>query len=90
MNKRIWLNRVICMALAVLLLLVLCVAGHDCHRDECPVCLLTASFKLTLGLVACMFALSPVQQYIGFAEYDKQYVADKGSSLVTLKVKLSD
>ena len=90
MNIRRNSRQVFCLLLAVILLLIFCAVGHDCHHDQCPVCMLTASFKLTLGAFALMFARSLLQQYIGIAEDMHQYTADKGGNLVALKVKLSD
>ena len=90
MNIQLNSKQAFCLVLAVMLLLIFCAAGHACHHDQCPVCMLTASFKLTLGTFALMFARSLLQQYIGFAEDMYQYTADKGGNLVALKVKLSD
>ena len=90
MNEHSWKKRAICIGLVVFLLLIFCAVGHDCHHDQCPVCMLTASFKLTLGALALMFARSLLQQFIGVAEDMHQYTADKGGNLVALKVKLSD
>lgn len=89
MNKRSWLNRGFCVALAVLMLLIFCAVGHDCHHDHCPVCLLTASFGLTLGLVALAFGLFCLRCWHLTADVQRT-AAGRGDSLVALKVKLSD
>ena len=89
MNKRYWLKRVFCIALVALLLLVFCAVGHKCHHDDCPVCLLTASFRLTLGLTALLFGLFCLQ-CIGLPLGTQNVASGRGGTLVSLKVKLSD
>lgn len=89
MNRRSWRNRGLCVALAVFLLLVFCTAGHDCHHDDCPVCLLAASFRLTLGLIALTLGLFCLR-YAHLCVDTQRFVAGRGASLVALKVKLSD
>ena len=89
MNTRFNSRQTFCFLLVVLLLLIFCAVGHDCQHDECPVCMLTASFKLTLGALAFL-CVRLVLQHIGLAEELALYAANKGSTLVALKVKLSD
>lgn len=90
MNTRFNSRQVLCLLLIVILLLIFCAVGHDCHHDECPVCMLTAAFKLTLGIFMLTLAQSLYQQYIGLAEDLYTYSADDAGNLVSLKVKLSD
>lgn len=90
MNRHFLLKRAVCIGLVVLLLLIFCGSGHSCHHPECPVCLLTAAFRLSVGLAALAlgFVFSP-----GFGHHVLGICAKaKGgaSSLVALKVKLSD
>ena len=89
MNKRHWLKRVFCIALVALLLLVFCAVGHKCHHDDCPVCLLAASFRLTLGLVTLACGLSCLRCWHLIADVQRK-AASRGGTLVALKVKLSD
>ena len=89
MNVPVKFKRVFCMAIAVFMLLIFCAAGHSCHHDQCPVCMRTAAFKLTLGALAFLFVRA-VLQHIGLAEALLRYAPNKGGTLVTLKVKLSD
>lgn len=89
MNKCDWLKRASCVALVVLLLLVFCAVGHKCHHDDCPVCMLAASFRLTLGLATLVLGLFCLRcwQLIADAQHK---AAGRGDTLVALKVKLSD
>lgn len=89
MNKRSWQRRAVCMVLVVLLLLVFCAVGHKCHHDDCPVCMLAASFRLTLGLATLVLGLFCLRcwQLIADAQHK---AAGRGDTLVALKVKLSD
>ncbi len=89
MNMHSWLKRGICVALAVLMLLIFCAVGHDCHHDHCPMCMLTASFRLTLGLAALAFGLFCLRCWHLMVDVQR-IAAGRGSSLVALKVKLSD
>lgn len=89
MNERLWLKRAMCVGLVVFLLLIFCAVGHDCHHDDCPVCLLTASFRLTLGLTALTFGLFCLQ-YLCLPIRTQIIAAGRGGTLVALKVKLSD
>ena len=89
MNKRLWLKRAICVGLALFLLLIFCAVGHDCHRDHCPLCLLTASFRLTLGLSALVFGLVCLR-YLFLFVGEQTVTVGRGGTLVALKVKLSD
>ncbi len=89
MNERLWLKRAICVCLVVFLLLVFCAVGHDCHHDDCPVCLLTASFRLTFGLAALIFGLFCLQ-CTGIPAGVQAAASGRGGTLVSLKVKLSD
>lgn len=82
-------KRAFCVALALLLLLIFCAVGHDCHHDHCPVCMLTASFRLTLGLTALLFGLFCLQ-CIGLPLGMQNIAPGRGGTLVSLKVKLSD
>lgn len=82
-------KRAFCMVLALLLLLIFCAVGHDCHHEHCPVCMLTASFRLTLGLTALIFGLFCLQ-CIGFPVGTQNVALGRGGTLVSLKVKLSD
>lgn len=84
------LRRTAGLLLVVFLLLIFCGSGHSCHHPECPVCLLTAAFRLSMGLAALAlgFVFSP-----GLGRRILEVCAKaKGgaSSLVALKVKLSD
>ena len=89
MNKRSWQRRAVSMVLVVLLLLVFCAVGHKCHHDDCPVCMLVASFRLTLGLATLVLGLFCLRcwQLIADAQHK---AAGRGDTLVALKVKLSD
>ena len=89
MNKRAWQRRAVSMVLVVLLLLVFCAVGHKCHHDDCPVCMLAASFRLTLGLATLVLGLFCLRcwQLIADAQHK---AAGRGDTLVALKVKLSD
>lgn len=90
MDRRLWCKRAICVALAVFLLLIICSAGHSCHHDHCPVCVLTAAFRLSLGLAALApgIVLLPgcVRCFTNLCAKAK----GGASNLVALKVKLSD
>ena len=89
MNKRSWQRRAVSMVLVVLLLLVFCAVGHKCHHDDCPVCMLAASFRLTLGLATLV--LGPFRLRCWQLIADVQHkAAGRGDTLVALKVKLSD
>ena len=89
MNMRLWLRRATCVALVIVFLLAFCVMGHDCHHDDCPVCLLTASFRLTFGLAALIFGLFCLQ-CTGIPAGVQAAASGRGGTLVSLKVKLSD
>lgn len=89
MNMRFWLKRATCVALVIVLLLAFCAMGHDCHHEDCPVCLLTASFRLTLGLKALAIGLFCLRCWQGFAD-EQRHVAGREESLVALKVKLTN
>lgn len=89
MNERLWLKRTICVGLVVFLLLIFCAVGHDCHHDDCPVCMLTASFRLTLGLVTLVFGLFCLR-YLCLLIRTQTTAVGRGGTLVALKVKLSD
>ena len=89
MNMRIWLKRALCIGMVIFLLLIFCVAGHDCHHDGCPVCMRAASFRLTLGLVALAIGLFCLRCW-HLMENVQRDAAGRGASLVALKVKLSN
>ena len=90
MKNGLWQNRVICLALAILLLLVFATLGHDCHHEQCPICYLTASFRFTMALLALALPL-PLLSCKAFATGEMQDdMAGKELTLVALKVKLSD
>ena len=89
MNMRIWLTRVTCLGLVIVLLLAFSVMGHCCHHDDCPVCMLAASFRLTLGLVALAIGLFCLRCW-HLMENVQRDAAGRGASLVALKVKLSN
>ena len=90
MDRRLWCKRAICVALAVFLLLIICSAGHSCHHDHCPVCMLTAAFRLGLGLMALALGLVFLPRFSRcLRDADPQAEGGKGT-LVALKVKLSD
>ena len=89
MKKCSWLKRALGVALVVFLLLIFCAVGHDCHHDQCPVCMLTASFGLTLGLMAFVFGLFCLR-YLCLTARAQTVVVGRGGTLVALKVKLSD
>lgn len=89
MNERLWLKRALCVSLVVFLLLIFCAAGHDCHQDHCPMCMLTASFRLTLGLAALIFGLFCLRCWHLTVDAQRN-AAGRGGTLVALKVKLSD
>lgn len=89
MNMRFWLKRATCVALVIVLLLAFCAMGHDCHHEDCPLCLLTASFRLTLGLAALAIGLFCLCCWQGFAD-EQRNVAGREESLVALKVKLTN
>ena len=89
MNKTRWLKRISCVALVVFLLLIFCAAGHECHHDSCSVCLLAASFRLTLGSAA-LALVSPGLTCVRLLAGVPSAAVGRGNSLVALKVKLSD
>ncbi len=86
-------TRAICLMLSLVLLLIFCSVGHECHGEamdeHCPVCLILSAWKLALpGLLAlagavclCFTALRIARQ-----EADREEKA----TLVALKVKLSN
>ena len=82
-------KRVLCVVLVIFLLLIFCAVGHDCHQDDCPMCLLTASFRLTLGLIVLSFGLFCLRCW-HLMENVQREAAGRGASLVALKVKLSN
>lgn len=90
MNRRFVLKRAFCICMALLLLLIFCAVGHSCHHDHCPVCILTATFRLGLGLVALAFGMVFLPRFA--CRLTDAYVPKAGGicSLVALKVKLSD
>lgn len=90
MNKQSWRKRVLCVALAVLLLLIFCTVGHDCHYDDCPVCLLAASFRLTLGMAVLALGIFSLRWVLCSCAHMQHCTAGKDATLVSLKVKLSD
>lgn len=90
MNKRSWLKRTICAALVVCLLLIFCAVGHKCHHDQCPVCMLTASFGLAWGLLALAVGLSFLLLAFRIPEKTQPCGTGREGTLVALKVKLSD
>lgn len=90
MNKRYWLKRAFCMALVVLLLLIFCAVGHRCHHDRCPVCMLTASFGLTWGLLSLTAGLSFLLVAFRIPEQLQPDATKRESTPVALKVKISD
>jgi len=90
MNKCFWLRRAVCICLVAFLLLIFFGAGHNCHHPECPVCRLTAAFRLSLGLVVLALGIVCLP---GLAHriLDVCVKATGGDcTLVALKVKLSD
>lgn len=89
MNKTRWLKRISCVALVIFLLLIFCAVGHECHHDSCPVCLLAASFRLTLGS-AVLALVPPCLTCVCLWASAQSAAAGRGVSLVALKVKLSD
>lgn len=89
MNMRLLLQRAICILLVIVLLLSFCVMGHKCHHEDCPVCLLTASFRLTLGLAALTIGLFCLRCRNIFADVQRD-AAGRRASLVALKVKLTN
>jgi hypothetical protein len=89
MNNGSRYRQVLCVLMALLLLLILCAMGHDCHREHCPVCMLTASFRLTLGLVALVYHLFCPKFIHLFMDRGAE-TAGAEENLVALKVKLSD
>lgn len=86
--------RGICLLLAAVLLLIFCSAGHECHSDamdhHCPVCLILSAWKLALpGLLA----LTGVACFAGAALHTGDAASahsGEKTTLVALKVKLSD
>ena len=82
-------KRGLCVVLVIFLLLIFCAVGHDCHHDDCPMCLLTASFRLTLGLLVLSFGLFCLR-CSGILLGMRQTAPGRGGTLVSLKVKLSD
>lgn len=82
-------KRALCVALVIFLLLIFCAVGHNCHHDDCPMCLLTASFRLTLGLVTLAMGLFCLRCW-HLKENVQREAAGRGASLVALKVKLSN
>lgn len=90
MNRRVWRKRAICVALVVFLLLIFCAATHSCDHSHCPVCMLTAAFRLSLGLMALALGLVFLPCFAH--RLTDLCVKAKGgdSTLVALKVKLSD
>jgi hypothetical protein len=89
MNMRFWLKRATCVALVIVLLLAFCAMGHDCHHEDCPVCTLAASFRLTLGLTALAIGLFCLRCW-HFPEDAQRDAAGRGVTLVALKIKLSN
>ena len=90
MDKRFWQKRVFCMMLIVFLLLIFCSVGHSCHREDCPVCLLTATFKLSPGLCALTLGLVLLPRFLCHFGRANILIACGEETLVALKVKLSD
>ena len=90
MNRRLWCKRAICVALAVFLLLIFCSVGHSCHHDHCPVCMLTAAFRLGLGVLCLALGIVclPPLAYRFTDVYGPKTAGF--CSLVAMKVKLSD
>lgn len=90
MNRRLWCKRAICVALAVFLLLIFCSVGHSCHHDHCPVCMLTAAFRLGLGVLCLTLGIVCLPP-LAYRFTDVHGPKTAGfCSLVALKVKLSD
>ena len=90
MDKRFWQKRALCMMLIVFLLLIFCSVGHSCHREDCPVCLLTATFKLSLGLYTLALGLVFMPRFARYFGKTNAIIACGEETLVALKVKLSD
>ena len=90
MNGRVWRKQAICVALVVFLLLIFCLVGHSCDHSHCPVCMLTAAFRLGLGLMALALGLVFLPCFTH--RLRDLCVKAKGGActLVALKVKLSD
>ena len=94
MKKTDWQCRGLCLFLAAMLLLIFCVAVHDCHNpameDHCPVCLVLAAWKLALPALFFTTLLTLTAWgclHTGHTEAEE--TAGK-TTLVALKVKLSD
>ena len=90
MKKRLWLKRAILIGLVVCLLLIFSSVSHSCDHSHCPVCMLTAAFRLGLGVMALALGLVFLPCFVH--RLTDLCVKAKGgdSTLVALKVKLSD
>ena len=90
MNQCSWLKRAMCVCLVACLLLIFGAVGHECRHDQCPVCMLTASFRLTWGLLALAVGLSFLLLAFHFSEKLQPCATEREGTPVALKVKLSD
>ena len=90
MNGRVWRKQAICVALVVFLLLIFCLVGHSCDHSHCPVCMLTAAFRLGLGVLFLTLGIVclPPLAYRFTDVYGPKTAGF--CSLVAMKVKLSD
>ena len=90
MNRCVWQRRAVCICLAVFLLLIFCAVGHSCDHSHCPVCMLTAAFRLGLG-VLCLAPGIVCLPPLAYRFTDAYGPKTAGfCSLVSMKVKLSD
>ena len=90
MNRRVWWKQAVCIALAVLLLLIFCWVGHSCDHSHCPVCLLTATFRLSMSLTALWLGLIFLPKLMRRLGISHSQTEGREETLVAWKVKLSD
>lgn len=90
MNRRVWQKRAVCVALVVFLLLIFCAVWHSCDHSHCPVCMLTAAFRMGLGLAALALGLRFLPRFSRCLRDVDPRMEGREGTLVTLKVKLSD
>ena len=90
MKKRLWLKRAILIGLVVCLLLIFSSVSHSCDHSHCPVCLLTATFRLSMGLTALWLGLIFLPKLMCRLGISHSRAEGREETLVAWKVKLSD
>ena len=82
---------VLCVVLIISVLVgALCSSEHTCAADRCTVCLLADSFRTALAVLFCTCTILGINVCFGRLECEHSATYAALSTLISLKVKLSD